>query len=295
MTVAAPGRALPSCGFGIGPANRGKLTSNSMSARTLTSFAVLAHRTAGRAALRRSVLGFVAAFVVACVVVADVPSAEDGDASEPAVPMKTVLACLTPGVIETVKLIPFGMSWAYKTCGSELHADLGSHFDDLDESGRELVFASIVAHEFASYGTSYKVCLRDIVTEQHLACDNYAYLTMQLVKLLPMPPPSGAVRMLGFDHGTVGNHAQLFLVDGRLPVMVDPTIGLVAATSLEGLLTGVPVAANDLVSFYAWADPYIRDVFVPRVYNSVHDGLYRPDDVIYDVLPEDVIAQLCGP
>ena len=198
-------------------------------------------------------------------------------------------------MVAAIKANPLGMSGAYTGCVNELRADLGPAFAALDHPGLELVFASIVAHKVASYGTSYKICLHELLSESKLACDNYAYLTDQLVQLLPDPPAHGALHMLGFDHGAVGNHAQLFLSSGPLPIMVDPTIGLVAVTTLDGVLGGQPIPVASIASFYSWSDPYIVGVFLPDVYGALAMGRYKASDVIYNVLPEDVVAVYCGP
>jgi hypothetical protein len=45
--------------------------------------------------------------------------------------------------------------------------------------------------------------------------------------------------MVGFDvNSAIGNHAQLFVLGGGLPMMLDPTFGLAARTDLNYLMNG---------------------------------------------------------
>lgn len=88
------------------------------------------------------------------------------------------------------------------------------------------------------------------------------------------------VRMIGFEGGVVGNHAQLLVENDEVKLLLDPTIGLVARSSFNNLLMGKPIKDNDIMINIGHQSNSI-DAFRRKVYAGLRNGKYRPSDLLY--------------
>lgn len=196
-----------------------------------------------------------------------VPEAEDID-----------LACLTSGDIENVRKTR-SMEIAFEKCREELASDLGKAFADYGDNALKAILATAISARFALYGPSNALSCEHIAAETHLNCGNTIYLAGFL-----LGQSNRMIRPIGFDGGAVGNHAQLLYLEDNDPdvandILLDPTVGLVAITSLNNLLKGTPVT-TDRIKRFIIKDKSIED-FRSRVYNAIYLGLYRPSDFMF--------------
>jgi len=166
----------------------------------------------------------------------------------------------------------------YSACHDELSERLASLF--LGEWGLKAAFAALAAHEMAPYGTSTQLGLAALLREQHLDCDNYAALTGHFVHIL-LPDHPNTFAVIGLDGGKLGNHAQVILKTGQHGhILADPTVGIIAATSYNKLLSGKPVPSEKVQAFYAHNDPQILK-FGKVVYDTITSGRIRPSNMLY--------------
>jgi hypothetical protein len=188
------------------------------------------------------------------------------------------LKCLDKPTVERIRSDPNSLMTAYSACHQELSERLKNF--GFDEWGMKASFAALSAHAMAPYGPSIKLELADLLAEQHLDCDNYAVLTGHFVHiLLPDHPDTFAV--IGLDGGKVGNHAQVFLrVAERRRILADPTVGIIAATGYNELLSGKSVQPDMVQAFYAYNDPDILK-FGKVVSEAITSGGYQPSDMLY--------------
>jgi hypothetical protein len=138
------------------------------------------------------------------------------------------------------------------------------------------VFASIASHRFAPYAQSNAMSYRELRDEPALDCDNYAYLALYIYEDSGGDPTR--FRLHGFDGGTLGNHAQVWVAD----VMTDPTTGIAAHVGYEDAMAGLPATAI--------LDTSVRDVapgYRARIVQVVTDGLYPESSVLYDRSVDD--------
>jgi hypothetical protein len=109
--------------------------------------------------------------------------------------------------------------------------DLGKEFLVLNDHGYLAAFACVTAYDLTSYGNEPRIgpdyTLKELLAAPHLACDLYCIVTALLFRRVRPKSPE-RFWMAGWDHGAVGNHAQLFVEGVGLPLMLDPTIGAVA-------------------------------------------------------------------
>jgi hypothetical protein len=189
------------------------------------------------------------------------------------------LTCLGGTTIEGIRSDPNnGLAAAYSTCHDELSKRLANF--DFDEWGLKATFAALTAHMMAPYGKSGEIELEALLREQHLDCDNYAALTGHFVRIL-IPDHPSTFAIIGLDGGKVGNHAQVILrVAEDRRILADPTVGIIAATSYNRLLSGNPVPLEKVEAFYAYNDPEILK-FGKTVYDAIIHGSYRPSDMLY--------------
>jgi hypothetical protein len=135
--------------------------------------------------------------------------------------------------------------WMY---AGQVSRELGFRFSSLTDEGKMAVFATIVAYQMKPYGFNatlvnmdHDATLARLLAAPQMACDRYCYFAMMLYErgrkdagLQPL-----TWNMVGFDvNSAIGNHAQLFVLGGGLPLMLDPTFGLVARTELNYLMNG---------------------------------------------------------
>jgi hypothetical protein len=81
-------------------------------------------------------------------------------------------------------------------------------------------------------------------------------------------------RLIGWDHGQIGNHAQVWLGD----ILLDPTVGIAAATALNAVEHGRPVDGGRIVDLSAHP---VLDNYKGLVIWALQAGRYRTVDVIY--------------
>lgn len=165
---------------------------------------------------------------------------------------------------------------SYESCRDEL-LDITYNLQ-LSEDHLKGVFGMMVAHAFAPYGASKATTWEQLLEEDDLDCDNYAILAGYLVEELGFPENS--YRIVGFNGGAVGNHAQLFVASEAKEILLDPTIGLVADIDIVSLLAGEKVPPYKMVLMYGYDDPAIL-LFAERIVDAVENGKYKPSDVIY--------------
>lgn len=196
------------------------------------------------------------------------------------------LGCLSEPVLAAVKKDFSAVLGAYETCRQELEKRLV--LPGLSENGRRAAFASIVAHTWAPYGGSTAKAPIDLAQAKVLDCDNYAVLTGHLMALLA---PAEQLQYVGWDHGPVGNHAQIFFepLDGSTALLLDPTVGLVAAADFERVIGGGAVPADQIFSFFVGSDRAFHDL----VRNALVAGKYRPKNLLY--FYDDLSAYLAAP
>jgi len=188
------------------------------------------------------------------------------------------LKCLDGSTVEKIRSDPSTLTVVYSDCHHELSERLASF--GFDEQGLKAAFAAISAHAMAPYGSSQKFDLADLLREQHLDCDNYAVLTGYFVRIL-LPDHPDTFAMFGVDGGKVGNHAQVLLkVAEHWRILADPTVGIIAMTDYNALLSGKPVPPEQVRAFYAYNDPEVLK-FGAVVYDAITSGAYRPSDALY--------------
>ncbi|MCE5326652.1 MAG: hypothetical protein ABFD92_18270 [Planctomycetaceae bacterium] len=160
-------------------------------------------------------------------------------------------------------------------CREELLGVLGDDFGRVDEPLLRVMLSTIAAANFAEYGGSSATRYEDIKAASHLNCGNTILLTGYLFGTLE----SRRLRSIGFDGGYVGNHAQLLYRDDSGEFLLDPTVGLIARTSFDDLLSGRPVPRSKIRVFSIKARSI--DAFRERVYTALRQGKYRPCDLMY--------------
>ncbi|KRE02609.1 hypothetical protein ASE61_15135 [Bosea sp. Root670] len=166
---------------------------------------------------------------------------------------------------------------AFDRCSYLLAARDEDFFRALDDDQRALVWAVIAAHNYRPYGNSMAFRLPDLLSEKHLDCDNYVLLAIRLFRLL-RPDAKLDVDMVGWEGGLVGNHAQIVANHPTTPLLVDPTVGIVAKISFDDLASGKNVDPEDLLVLSQRNDP---PGFREKVEKALLSGAYRPSHILY--------------
>ncbi len=179
------------------------------------------------------------------------------------------LTCMTLP-LDRDKLLAQSLEAYEAECLPELEQRIKVDGTKLTNNFYRLALATIVAHYSAPYGPSDAQSWGTLIKSKTLNCANYGPLTYFL---------SGEedLDFVGFDGGAVGNHQQLFHEVDGVSVMLDPTVGLIALTSFDDLLSGKEV--KHVFSFFS-GDPVVES-FNRKVVDAVRHGRYRPSDLLY--------------
>jgi hypothetical protein len=179
------------------------------------------------------------------------------------------LTCLTPRRIARVRADPDHLAQVYRRCRPELVRKIPFARPGLQ---RRAALASLVAYAMAPYGPSKAMALAPLLSASTMNCGNYGWMTFHLVRRAWGERQALRLWQAGWDHGAVGNHAQVHVGD----LLLDPTIGVVARVRYEQILDGRPVSR--LVAFAHRDDIH---EFALRVVDALRHGRYRPADVLY--------------
>jgi hypothetical protein len=171
----------------------------------------------------------------------------------------------------------------YSGCKSEIEQIIGG---PLTESETMAIFSMIISHNIAPYGRSSQIEIMDMLHEKSLNCGNYTWLLADIFKVLAGLDYPGEMAVIGFDGGTVGNHAQvIYKTDTGDTLLLDPTVGIVAKVSYDELTRGSPIPSSSFRSLYSyWTNPRqdpLINKYHWKVYFSLLLGLYQPKDSLY--------------
>jgi hypothetical protein len=186
------------------------------------------------------------------------------------------LSCLQrPGIEIRAALIKTQAIALYQRCAVQLRRALGPLGARLDDDQFKAAFATAVANRFAPYGPSHALTIPELRHARTMNCANYTAAVFWVYRNLG--GSTKRARFMGFDHGPVLNHAQLWF--GSL--LADPTTGLVALAPLQDVLKGRPASIVVDISGRPEDPPGFRE----KVISALTHGLYRRQQVIYDRSP----------
>lgn len=195
------------------------------------------------------------------------------------------LKCLSEDSIEAVRnsgsidvLIP--------RCSEELRVVLGDEFQSIGYGAFRAILATVTAANFAEYGASSAQSYEEIKNSSHLDCSRTILLVGYLLDALE----SQRLQPIGFDGGFIGNHAQLLFNGKNDAILLDPTSGIIAKTSFNDLLRGIPLDEKSIKAF-SMKDKSINS-FRENVYMAISHGKYLPSDLMY--MHESLAEQKLG-
>ncbi len=187
---------------------------------------------------------------------------------------------------------------------------LGPTFATLTDEGVALVLATEVAYEHASYRGDHdpqgvfpapnSLDVNSLLAVPKLVCNEYCYLAYGLFrKWLPAQGDTSGTKiaLVGWNDGVVGNHAQLAVTGVGVPLLLDPTSGLIAITNLGSLQRGVAVPASDIadLSVRVEATAFMEHSLSTgraRIHLALEAGLYKESVSLYDTNLDTVFSRL---
>lgn len=174
---------------------------------------------------------------------------------------------------------------------SDIQNLLGTNFSGINTAGKQAVFATIVAYELSGYRSvrdpgsrPLNLTLPELLNTSRLVCSEYNLVVSQLLYTNNI---NLQIIELGWTGGFVGNHAQLFVIGGGIPLILDPTNGIVANTTFDNLVNSI--GTSKVLSISNRIDYDIYDPFLPnimktaatKVQNAISQGKYKLSDLIY--------------
>jgi hypothetical protein len=178
--------------------------------------------------------------------------------------------------LNAIRINPSMFDDYYRMYAGQIVRELGGSFAGLSDEGRMAAFAALVTYEMKPYGfsdvlvdTNQDATLQRLLAEPDLACGRLCFMAMLLYERgrteMGLQPLDW--NMVGFVvESATGNHAQLFVEADGIPLLLDPTFGLVARTELDDLLAGTPLATVNVKepAYRVEADPYLRNQIYTR-------------------------------
>jgi hypothetical protein len=178
---------------------------------------------------------------------------------------------------------------------------LGPEFSGMTEEGAAMAFAGIAAYELKSYRFSStdpapaSWQLADLLAVQKLVCNEYVNLAIDLF-YEAYPQSNGSlvkINPVGWRRDSpTANHAQILVTGVKVPILVDPTLGLVAKVTLNSLFLHTPLTTAR-VRELTWRKSELGS-FRLAVRNALLNGQYDPAYLIYSYLSADA-GQTGGP
>jgi len=199
----------------------------------------------------------------------------DSGASTPAFAHGLVF---TQAELESVVAEPVEIFDLYYSKVQQVKLIMGPSFNQVNENGWKVIFATLVSYYLKPYGSSQAQTLEELLAEDVLDCDNYLALTCYLTELL-QPTEEFHINLVGWKNGYIGNHAQGFTLGTGVPLLVDPTVAFFAITDFNSLAKGTPVSFSKMFSFHA-GRPKLNWMY-NNVVNGVRYGYYKPVDLMY--------------
>ncbi|WP_157843715.1 hypothetical protein [Candidatus Coxiella mudrowiae] len=100
-----------------------------------------------------------------------------------------------------------------------------------------------------------------------LVCSDYVRVTYELYRLLhPIAPIK--IIFVGCNGGIIENHVQIFTKYTGIPLLLDPTIGLIAKATFNQVASGHKIPSAEMINFYSRND--INTFFSYRHWKSKH-------------------------
>jgi hypothetical protein len=219
--------------------------------------------------------------------------------TQPGTPWRTGQStfCLTPQDLELLRAHPDKFGLVYLNYAVALRAYLGDGFTGMTDEGFVAAFACMAAYQLKPYRATGDPCggpadysLAGLMAAPKLMCQEYCFLTARLFGTLPPNARPGATfRLIGWDKGSLNDHGQVFVTGVGVPLMLDPTIGLVARADLREVCAGLKVPVpwirrstwvRDYSTGYlaGYLGPFMAS-FGQNVCNVLRLGLY-PGNVI---------------
>lgn len=181
---------------------------------------------------------------------------------------------------------PSAMGGLWSSVRETFKRDIGPAFSGKHDDILAAGFCAITAYDLKPYGASTALELDELLAADAIDCDNYCILAWHLFKQCK-PASVVTMKMVGWNGGAVGNHAQLIAeIPGVSAWLLDPTIGLiVGGATFDNICKGVPLT-------YMTQPAGTRDINYSRTIKSALSlGLYKPSDLMYYFKPETYIQR----
>ncbi|WP_304985766.1 hypothetical protein [Coxiella-like endosymbiont] len=188
---------------------------------------------------------------------------------------------LSKAILNIIEKNPNTIYTYYKKYEATFTTALGKPFSQLNDMGRKIVFATLVAYKLKPYGVcsppSSSHSLQIDLSCSSLVCSDYVRITYELYRLLhPIAPIK--IIFVGWNGGIIENHVQIFTKYTGIPLLLDPTIGLIAKATFDQVASGHKIPSAEMINFYSRND---IDTFFHTVIGSLNTGSYKPSDLLY--------------
>lgn len=170
----------------------------------------------------------------------------------------------------------------YQSVKGGMQSSFGSAFSAQPDDHWRFAFCNILAWDLKPYIGSNATRLKELMQEDGLDCDNYVRLAWHFFNIM-RPSSTSEVAAVGWEGGTMGNHAQMQISTSGHPSMYcDPTIGLVVnAFNFDHLCKGTPVTAANMHSLNHF-NPRTETVSLnTNVQSAFSSGSIRASQLLY--------------
>jgi hypothetical protein len=187
--------------------------------------------------------------------------------------MLTATSFIAEQDIELIREQPDQFLVIYQKYASRFNSLFGPAFQGLTREGSIAAFACLVAYQLApcrAFGDPSPppegLALSQLLVAPLLVCSEYCELATLLFREACPEATQDGIKLYqaGWNDwvgasSPVGNHAQLFVTGVGVPLLLDPTIGLIARADLPTIENGTPVPSAWMIrpSARIGYDPYV--------------------------------------
>lgn len=183
----------------------------------------------------------------------------------------TRLNCITPRAVKAVRADRQRIGAIDASCAREIRRKIPFVKTPTE---RHAVVSYLLAYHMAPYGPSNATSFSVLLRAPALDCDNYAFLGYFLHRAGWGAREASRDFIDGWDGAPITTHAEVHVG----PILIDPTIGLVASGGYREQVAGKRMTL--IVSLPYWDD---LQAFRTAVIDALADGSFRSFQRLYHV------------
>lgn len=172
-----------------------------------------------------------------------------------------------------------GISKAFEACESQIE-DSFTLIRSPSEAEKFAVFMTLFVHQLAPYGESNAQTDEEILKATHLHCGPQ---TLMLARTIKAYYPEAGISQLQLYNPLLTSHGVVFVAVGSRSLLLDPTVGMIAAIRAKDMLSGQPLGIKHIADYHTDTSKNVTRLHA-FMRGALMHGAIRATDVINTVI-----------